>query len=94
MSCRVAGLDVETAAISEIIRTQRERGADTASAALVNTELNLLCRELYQSCGFVEKDGRLVRPIFPLLPAPGHIRIVRKNKPDQATDPTAVLALN
>jgi FkbH-like protein len=52
MSCRVVGLDVELAAMAEVLRRMRARGAKTVTAQLIETEANLLCRTLFDRCGF------------------------------------------
>jgi FkbH-like protein len=76
MSCRVVGMEVEIAALSQIISVQRSHGADSVEAALHDTELNLLCRDLYQRCGFSEASpGKWTRWVDPLLPLPSHIEI-------------------
>lgn len=78
MSCRVAGMDVESAAIAEVLRRLGGHGATRCSAVLVETELNLLCREVYKNCGFNLQDGRWERELEPALPIPAHIEVVKK----------------
>lgn len=52
MSCRVVGLDVELAAVSETIRHMRARTAQEIRARVVRTGSNLLCQTLFERCGF------------------------------------------
>jgi FkbH-like protein len=55
MSCRVVGMELELAVVAAILEDLRDReffGAATAS--FVDTDTNLLCRDLYERCGFVE----------------------------------------
>ena len=75
MSCRVVGLDVEMAAIAEIMRVLGEGGLDAVSADLVETDKNLLCRDLYERCGFTREDDLWHRRTLPAPEKPGHIRI-------------------
>lgn len=58
MSCRVAGLDVELAAVYEVCRAREQRGKHDVSAILVETEANLPVRDLFQRCGMTPSgDG-------------------------------------
>lgn len=57
MSCRVNGLDVELAFLSRLTAFLRSAGTKEVSAALVETKLNLLCRDLWSRCGFREDGG-------------------------------------
>jgi FkbH-like protein len=75
MSCRVVGMEVEIAALSEILRAIHEGGFGSARASLEETELNLLCRDLYERCGFNRRGDQWIRPLIPLLEKPSHIRI-------------------
>ena len=75
MSCRVVGMEVEIAALSEILRAIYEAGFGSARASLEETELNLLCRDLYERCGFNRREDQWIRTLIPLLEKPNHIRI-------------------
>jgi FkbH-like protein len=75
MSCRVVGMEVEIAALSEILRAIYEGGFGSARASLEETDLNLLCRDLYERCGFNRRGDQWIRPLIPLLEKPSHIRI-------------------
>jgi hypothetical protein len=37
--------------------------------------MNLLCRDLYERCGFNRRGDQWIRPLIPLLEKPSHIRI-------------------
>lgn len=56
MSCRVLGLDIETAAVREVVHALASRGAQTVNAEVVETASNYICRDLYAQCGF-QFDG-------------------------------------
>ena len=75
MSCRVIGMEVEIAALSEVLRAIHEGGFGSAHASLEETELNLLCRDLYERCGFNRRGDLWIRPLISLLEKPSHIRI-------------------
>lgn len=75
MSCRVVGMEVEIAALSGILRAIHEGGFGSARASLEETELNLLCRDLYERCGFKRCGDQWIRPLIPLLEKPSHVRI-------------------
>jgi FkbH-like protein len=74
MSCRIVGLDAEFALLAYIGRRSVERGAQEVSAGYRATELNALCRDLYQKAGFsFSSDRWTIDPS--LLAAPPHIFI-------------------
>lgn len=77
MSCRVVGMEVEIAAIAALLPIIAARtGVPAITAALTETELNLLARDLWPRCGFPpDAAGRWVRPHSPALPTPGHIKM-------------------
>jgi FkbH-like protein len=75
MSCRVVGMDVEIAIISELIKIISEySGAAVISALLAETEFNLLARDLWLRCGFARTDDDWRRASFPGVGRPSHIR--------------------
>ena len=77
MSCRVVGLDVEIAAIADILRLMRRSGAEIVTSRLVETEANLLCRTLFQRCGFTASDGNVWSSAPETAPTvPMHISMV------------------
>ncbi len=80
MSCRVAGMDVEVAVVAEILRVLSKDKATSVDAELVDTELNMLCRDFYERCGFVSTDGHWQRSLSPLLEKPSHVKMTSKSK--------------
>ena len=76
MSCRVVGMDVEIAVLAELLKLQAENGGGPSIAVLRETELNLVCRDLYERCGFERKDGDIwARPATSLLAVPSHAHL-------------------
>lgn len=80
MSCRVAGMDVEIAVIAEILRLLSKDKAKSVDADLVDTELNMLCRDFYRRCGFETVDGVWQRSLSPMLEIPSHVEMTSKRK--------------
>jgi FkbH-like protein len=77
MSCRVVGLDVEIAAVADVLRRLRAEGAGVVSARLVETDANLLCRTLFDRCGFVRgADGVWVNEPDNVPAVPAHTALV------------------
>ncbi len=75
MSCRVVGMDVEIAAVSGVLQVLDGRGIVEYGAALEPTPANLLCRDLWERCGFAAAgEGRYRRAGDPLL-TPAHIEL-------------------
>jgi FkbH-like protein len=85
MSCRVVGMEVEIAAVAELLRIIHDRtGASAISAELEETDLNLLARDLWQRCGFVvNESGKWVRPSVPELRCPAHVAVSVAGLADQ-----------
>lgn len=55
MSCRVLGMEIETAAMAHIVATlRRDRGASTIEGHIVETEANMPCRDLFKRSQFAE----------------------------------------
>lgn len=75
MSCRVAGLDVEIAALTGIFAALRKAGHGKVTATLIETELNLLCRDVYERCGFKQEGTQWQRSLDSLPDVPGHITL-------------------
>jgi len=75
MSCRIMGLDAEIAGLAYVLGLLRAGGAETIFAAMVATERNLPCRDLYERCGFVAAEGGWRRWLEPGLPVPAHISL-------------------
>ena len=74
MSCRVMGLDVEIAALAHATERLRSKGKQAITAAMVHTDRNLPCQNIYDQCGF-KPDGVGWRlPVPSTLIVPSHIR--------------------
>jgi len=58
MSCRVLGMDVELAALHHVADQQFAAGAELLLGAIVETELNTPCRDVYQRAGFAPVPDR------------------------------------
>ena len=69
MSCRVVGLDVELAAISDVTAEIHSRTGQAANGALQETASNVLCRDLFPRAGFSPERIALAP-----VPMPAHIR--------------------
>jgi FkbH-like protein len=76
MSCRVVGLDVEIAALTEILRRMRMHVPTDITANLIETDANIVCRDLFQRCNF-KSDHRGCWVIAPeiALKVPRHITL-------------------
>jgi FkbH-like protein len=76
MSCRVVGMDVEVAAVSGVLQALDGRGILECGAVLEPTPANLLCRDLWERCGFAAAgEGRYHRAGDPPLKTPAHIEL-------------------
>jgi len=76
MSCRVVGMDVEIAAVSGVLQALDGRGIGEYGATLELTPANLLCRDLWERCGFAAAgEGRYRRAGDPPLMTPAHIEL-------------------
>lgn len=76
MSCRVNGLDVELAALSDVVAAMRGTGERAIIGHLVETRSNLLCRDLWARCGFTrEADGAWRLGDSSTLCRPAHISL-------------------
>jgi FkbH-like protein len=74
MSCRVVGMDVEIAAVAGVLQAMAERGMRDIRASLVHTSANLLCRDLWERCGFLAAGAeQYQRSADPPLAPPAHI---------------------
>jgi predicted enzyme involved in methoxymalonyl-ACP biosynthesis len=76
MSCRVVGMDVEIAAAAGVLQAIAVGGASDIGASLVHTQANLLCRDLWERCGFAAAGPEQYRrsPDPPLV-VPSHIAL-------------------
>jgi len=76
MSCRVVGLEVETAVIAKIVGAIRAKFPDaTIEAKLEKTELNLLARDLWSRSDFLNEGDRwILSPSQGAVTHPPHIK--------------------
>lgn len=76
MSCRVVGMDVEIAAVAGVLEALAARGAVECGASLVHTSANLLCRDLWERCGFFAIEAENYHRASDLaLAVPPHITL-------------------
>lgn len=73
MSCRVIGLDVELAALRMIEFESANVGVISMQSRMVETERNMLSRDLFARAGYNEIDGIWHRSLMKLLPVPAHV---------------------
>lgn len=74
MSCRVIGMEVERAVLSDAEARMRDR-AGMMFANFVATPSNGLCRDLYRSNGYADVDGKWRKPSGDALVVPSHIAL-------------------
>jgi predicted enzyme involved in methoxymalonyl-ACP biosynthesis len=75
MSCRVVGMDVEIAAVGGVLQALAARGIAEYGATLMPTQANLLCRDLWERCGFVAAGPDRYRRGADPFAMPGHIAL-------------------
>lgn len=75
MSCRVLGMDVETAVLSKLVSMLRGETRSEIKAPIIPTETNTPCRDIYKNSGFVEQSGTYVLPTTSDIARPSHIEI-------------------
>ena len=75
MSCRVIGLDVELAVLGKVVRRITARTASTVRGKSVDTEHNLLSRDLFERAGFSPVEGEWVLSPNARVPIPPHVAI-------------------
>lgn len=78
MSCRVLGMDVEIGALRHLADQLFAAGLPLLVGAVVDTELNTPCRDVFQRCGFVAAGQPGVYTLVAAAPrvATPHITIV------------------
>ncbi|MDE2364779.1 MAG: HAD-IIIC family phosphatase [Hyphomicrobiales bacterium] len=74
MSCRVAGMDNEIAAMSAIVSDLRARYNSPLTASFQETDANFLCRDFLARCGFVSTQSVWTLPAD-AAPSPPHIEL-------------------
>ena len=80
MSCRVLGMEIESAALAHAALLLRAEAANAICAPLAQTQDNAPCRGVYAKCGFTESerstsDALYVLPPEAALRVPSHITI-------------------
>lgn len=76
MSCRVVGLDVELAVISEIAGELHEGGMPLVTARITETEANAPCRDLFARSGFTQNSqGSWSKSLTEPTPLPAHVKL-------------------
>jgi FkbH-like protein len=73
MSCRIMGLEAEIAAVWRIGLILNKAGVTSIFAAMVETDRNQPCRNIYSRCGFEAVDGGWRRTLDPWFAPPEHI---------------------
>jgi FkbH-like protein len=77
MSCRVLGLEIETSVIHAIMAAMRRDAAEGEFfARVIETDANMVCRDVFARCGFVRvaEGGTVYRwPDAPLPPPAAHL---------------------
>jgi FkbH-like protein len=80
MSCRVLGMEIESAVLSHVVRLIRDASAEPTSVSgrLVHTDSNGPCRQLFSNAGFAadptDGEGYVLGPELPLAEA-GHVSV-------------------
>lgn len=77
MSCRVAGMDVELAAVAKVVEAIGNSGFESVTADVVDTPANLVCRNLFELSGFDPgSEGVWIRGTLPPPAVPAHAHLV------------------
>ncbi len=83
MSCRVLGLEIETSVLSSVMDAESLR---EFSAEVVHTDANIVCRDIYERCGFervASEPGRFVSRAPHRVARARHLAITGLPKPRQ-----------
>ncbi len=79
MSCRVLGMEIETAVMAHIVAIlRRDRGASTIEGQIIETNSNTPCRDVFKRSQFVEAGSQRLHYVLPPGAAPRvspHVRI-------------------
>jgi FkbH-like protein len=77
MSCRIFGLDVETAVLGELMREAEPAGLHRVTGTITVTDANAPCRDVFRRSGFSEgPDGTWSwEPGGDAAPAPAHVTV-------------------
>ena len=79
MSCRVAGMEVELAALSLVVKAASANGSADVLGSITETQANLPIRDLYRSAGFLNIDGQWSVPSGTTVKMPSSISLVEKS---------------
>ena len=80
MSCRILGLEIEKAVLSVVIGMHRDSKVHPLIAKACSTKDNMVCRDLYPSCGFVlhQREDDIIEYVYdqdsPRIP--NHIELI------------------
>ena len=77
MSCRVLGLDIEIAVMAQVVARIRAGGPGDITGALVATDANFPCRDLFQKCGFFTNGSSWTLTDGAAISNPSHVTIVQ-----------------
>jgi len=79
MSCRILGYDIEHAVLARLVsRIMRQAGE--VSARMIETELNMPCRDLFSQAGFTRRGPNWIAPAGLKVVKPDHVRVRRRHK--------------
>jgi predicted enzyme involved in methoxymalonyl-ACP biosynthesis len=82
MSCRVLGLEIETSVIHAIMRSMRAEGQTEFCGRIVETDANMVCRDLFSRCGFdrsSDDPGLFAWSQAAIPPKAGHLQMELSN---------------
>ena len=80
MSCRVLGMEIERAAVANVVALVRRHNLGTITAPLQDTQDNTACHDVYTKLGFRASEEPDQGSLFVLAPnetieSPVHIKI-------------------
>ncbi len=77
MSCRVLGLEIETAVVNVVLSKLRENYEGEFFAKVFETEANIVCRDVFQRCGFIrtETDDKIFVLSEPIKQPAPHVTL-------------------
>src|SRR5882762_8463614 len=75
MSCRVIGLEVEVAQVAYVLDLLLKRGEEQAIAKVIETDANLVSRDIWKRCGFLLEQDDWIRDLSCRLAVPSHITL-------------------
>jgi FkbH-like protein len=75
MSCRVIGLEVEVAQVAYILDLLFKRGGKQVVAKVIDTDANLVSRDIWKRCGFLLQQDEWIRDLSSRVAVPKHITL-------------------